>query len=561
MTNYTTTPNQIQETKQHSAINWSKIHTFTPHFDITEDHFITQCHLLPQSRREVLTEIILGSRLHTKVFYSHATLSRKTGYSVATVKRAIEELKYRGLLRTYYYHEESLIYQLPLLFKQDYPSKAWAKLLRAYQYFCIHLIAPKRCLAEGELLYSTEGIYFKTNTTHNNTTQEYITSSSNRGGMGGNAPQEGASEVVSTLEPVCDVVCDVKKERGSVDTTFIPEVIKNIQSLRLTLAGQINLLAYPDEAIKYADANFKYSKEIKDPFKFFCGIASKYVKENSLERTSWKAAHFKQVHNVQESDVLCEGVNDCAVKKVSQKGEKANPLPEGAPTYEASLRSMAQKLGFEKFKKMFRFQGLTPSQQDIARGVIQEMEREHEHTREAAATKTETESIKRIKVTEELLGLGRWLARNTPQEKLFEEALKVERNYKERYEPGTPNPWLELCSEAEQKKIHELVYGLPKSESVPPQPPHAAAPWPAHILNDIAFIEAHAHLMRNPKGSHSFANQVLEMIATVKVLGPTHKAAHGFEAALAHIKEIILEAQNSNTKKESSVTNTMTLPF
>lgn len=69
---------------------------------------------------------------------------------------------------------------------------------------------------------------------------------------------------------------------------FIPDFIRNISSLDLTVAGMIDLLSYPAEAIQRANvalmrATERNGKPLDAPFKYFAKVAYNYCKDNNIQ--------------------------------------------------------------------------------------------------------------------------------------------------------------------------------------------------------------------------------------------------------------------------------------
>lgn len=77
-------------------------------------------------------------------------------------------------------------------------------------------------------------------------------------------------------------VDDTKDHSMSKPTNPIRESIRSIDSLSLTRWGQIELMQFPDEAIRYADRSMR-SFQPKDPFKYFIKVCYDWCRSNNVQ--------------------------------------------------------------------------------------------------------------------------------------------------------------------------------------------------------------------------------------------------------------------------------------
>lgn len=77
-------------------------------------------------------------------------------------------------------------------------------------------------------------------------------------------------------------------KQDSLGTQPIPAYVQNIKVIKLTLAGQVELCAYPEAAIKYATESYKKAARKGDnPFKWFAGVCYNHCVKQKLP-LDWK---------------------------------------------------------------------------------------------------------------------------------------------------------------------------------------------------------------------------------------------------------------------------------
>jgi hypothetical protein len=106
---------------------------------------------------------------------------------------------------------------------------------------------------------------------------------------------------------------------------FIPEYIRNIDCLDLTLAGMVDLMCYPKEAIERATESLKNAIErnngnpLNYPFKYFAKVAYNYCQDKSI-KPDWTLKRKKtQTLGIKDSDPR------------ENKKATSDPLPDVAP--------------------------------------------------------------------------------------------------------------------------------------------------------------------------------------------------------------------------------------
>lgn len=208
---------------------------------------------------------------YPRIFHAQTTFAQELNTTRRCIQGSLNRLKQQGIVSWTLGHEPTCTYTIHPLFR----SYSVRKILYDKIKNLIRLAIPACLLLpsstpDGALL-NVKGLFIYKNDT--------------------------MRESISTHARAGDAGIDhrfLKKEREVMEPGTINPIkqsIRDIKSIKLTKWGQIMLMAYPDEALKHADAQMKQSKSPSNPYGLFLSLCSKYCSQHGYDK-DWRTVNF-----------------------------------------------------------------------------------------------------------------------------------------------------------------------------------------------------------------------------------------------------------------------------
>lgn len=137
-----------------------------------------------------------------------------------------------------------------------------------------------------------------------------------------------------------------------------PMIQKVTEFLHLTPAGQVNLMAFPDDALGFASMMVGSGKQmgnLKDPYGYFVSQCKKYCREQGLSQNWATVYRYRSLLEIKDTDPMVDiAAADAEKNKAKQQAEKktgftckngCSQQPCDGWTWEHSQRGMCIKEG------------------------------------------------------------------------------------------------------------------------------------------------------------------------------------------------------------------------
>lgn len=234
--------------------------------------------------RQRVWRALMYYKKHEFVFPSHKRLSKDSGVSESTVRRAIEEFIKLGWIKTIQRYNKSLIYLFDSIFDLSDVQKA---LSIYFISFALLMLPPKPRSNGGEQLSNIKNFYVNKNLR--------ISESNTVGAREGN----------SFLAVIQDVRSETKKEKVMNKEQKIEwgNAIKELhKKVPLKKHGIAKLSAFPAEAIREVMKSMIFIYRADTPFQYLISLCDKYCSSHAIQ-PDW--AEYKTIcsgWNIQEGD-------------------------------------------------------------------------------------------------------------------------------------------------------------------------------------------------------------------------------------------------------------------
>ena len=268
--NLKATPIQSQAKRIHSVTKRSDSQVFKKDFDVSLDYAVAAIHQVRESSRSVFDALLTCAFSCKRVFPSHRTIAKKTGYSIRTVQRSVKELKEAGILETDYYYFESLVYYIPEIFNQKFPQQQLKRLLNSYKIFGLLFLLSKPALEASVTVDKVNG------TVSNNIV---VIRESYKHAHEGTDYQ---------FKPKVSTEYRERRDKKRMTTKDRVTLIGNISKpMGLTSHGIAKLCAYNSRAVEYGWKQWSIALKQIDPWAYFMGVCEKFSTTNSL-KVDWE---------------------------------------------------------------------------------------------------------------------------------------------------------------------------------------------------------------------------------------------------------------------------------
>jgi hypothetical protein len=150
----------------------------------------------------------------------------------------------------------------------------------------------------------------------------------------------------------------------------ISPTIREIKSINLTKWGQIELSIFSDKAIEYADRSYKYTTNVRDPFRFFFKLAYNYSLDNNIKPNYTYRNQLATLFKMPENPKLILTGRDKASRtetcdKTSRVVEKKTvTVTKGSRFEEIRAKERAEKERYEKSIAHIKVKTLSHTEKD-----------------------------------------------------------------------------------------------------------------------------------------------------------------------------------------------------
>lgn len=222
----------------------------------------------------LIRELFFRKKRNNIFSVSQRWLGTRCGATREWINKLLKQLEEQSIIKILYIHKKKSFYRVSSFFT-DTIIASLSHLWRAWP---LALLASNPALDAVKIKSSqllNEDIYIKTsNQLKQPVTESYkhVRAREETGQLTSNQFKKQEIQKKDKVAMQADLYSSV----------FIP-ITKNLKSIRVTVWGQIRLSCYPEAAILYADAELlKTNKQLTNRFKYFCGIADSFCKENEL---------------------------------------------------------------------------------------------------------------------------------------------------------------------------------------------------------------------------------------------------------------------------------------
>lgn len=312
---------------------------------------------LTNSQRKVIDALLALHYSHENIHPTQTYLGQAIGLGRQRVNEVIGELIKLGLVASGYRHLKSCVYKLSAYF---FIPQVIKKALVIFPF--LMAFSAEATQLRFNLRSWSSYVYLQV-LTNRTTGCKLRTGSTNRvracatvGFCSTDQKNGSESSIVNQPNDGCPV--PEFSNKGEDGKPIVSDSIRNIRSMRLSLAGQIRLSMYDDRAIDFAEKSMrKTSTKKNNPFAYFCKLCNIWNTQNNTEAKPHVAEANRMRLEIPESaPYLLEGQPQPIIQRtvthpplagdpqeitrVSQR--KAAPLP--TPEEQEAIRAYQRKL-------------------------------------------------------------------------------------------------------------------------------------------------------------------------------------------------------------------------
>lgn len=232
---------------------------------------------------KLLNLLMSYERIFNEVRVRQSILAKHLGVSRQWINETLRRFKEDGIISSFYRHKRSCIYIISNYFRQPKIRHELRNLLPAIIW--LPFVLPN--LELTQLLKNIKGLYPITFVYHSSSLRnKNVTNYDGRNVM--------KNEKTSTM---------IDNQKKEIPKHVFSEAINNFKSGKLSLWGIIELSAFSDDAIRYADEQFgkTFNEQIKNPFKYLCSFAYTFSTQNKHEINWRKRNHLSSTYEMPEN--------------------------------------------------------------------------------------------------------------------------------------------------------------------------------------------------------------------------------------------------------------------
>jgi hypothetical protein len=251
-----------------------------------EEHYFSK---MAPAKKLILNELIGKSSQYVDIWISQSTMGKSSSVTREYANRVIKEFERDGILNKQYRHMTTCLYKLNSIFN-DYEMRKKLSII-----FPALRLIPFVWMFSCQTANITEVInlnlvFSSSYSLCNNLSSDTQVSKKLRARVRGGQGEE------------------IKKPKKEVVVIENPinQSIKDIIELKLTKWGQIRLMCFPDEAIRYAREKCKFANidKIRNPFAWFFAMADEYCAMHSIRPDFSASQQLAQLCNQPENAKL-----------------------------------------------------------------------------------------------------------------------------------------------------------------------------------------------------------------------------------------------------------------
>lgn len=254
----------------------------------------------PETHRFILNSLLYLDNTNTPIYFAQETLARRSGTVRETAHRILHDLKEAGYITiTNRGVKKSCLYEVNKIFKGLTLRRLLRPLLPAFVWLPLSLLSIPTKIDKCDYVTQTKNDYYS-----------FITGVEN-------SYNRLSLEYRDSHERSLNFRKTIQIEKGAkmqAPPTPIPVTRTEVAGLRLTLAGQITLSAFPNIVIDQAERKAKNLRTARNPFGLFLSICKSYC-----DSPKWGlVSRLREEHGIKINDPEIEGNVKRTVEKVPE---------------------------------------------------------------------------------------------------------------------------------------------------------------------------------------------------------------------------------------------------
>lgn len=273
--------------------------------------FLNLIEQLTNNERLVFDYFCTFARKKKEIYFSQEHIAERIGITRETCNRIIKRLKGLGFLTSTYRLWRTCFYQVSPFIWVDTIRFKLSKYFPSLRFFSVQLLKVTLCINTGLL------------------GNKYLL----------NRP--------------------FAKEGGMEHGNPIPPCVRAIKNLKLSRWGQIRLSAFPAEALAYVDQALSYSKNVKDPFRWFEAMCNDFCKRENMP-IDWDYSNFlSEKYGMKENSPLLLTFDYPVVEKKKYSDQPFNSKPAEVSRDERRSSELRLKLSQTEIADRYKFRKWT----------------------------------------------------------------------------------------------------------------------------------------------------------------------------------------------------------
>lgn len=255
------------------------------HPDIIQDPFlfVNNLYRCPKALFNYFMMLSFGCR---HMYATQEYIAKKTGMCVRTVQRVTSRFEELGILFTRYRHNTSKQYRFNPYFYQSEVLSVIRSISRGAKFISISMLRPFTRKQENELIWvKNTGVDTKCRTNTNNRFIYTIPYHSHNKPLNARVAKTRMWKAPRPASPIelRETRMHYENNEAMRKNPFGKVVTRIGLLLRLTTAGKVDMVRYPEEALLYAEKFYSISgHKAQDKLKWFHFMCHKYCKEKKL---------------------------------------------------------------------------------------------------------------------------------------------------------------------------------------------------------------------------------------------------------------------------------------
>lgn len=246
---------------------------------------------LPDSYKRVFEILVTFSNYYTSIYVRQDTIAKKVGISREYCNKILQFFKAHGLIGTYLRFKTSCLYQLSVVFYDQRMRSYLSTIIKDFKWISwtvllFSIIRSEELSAIQFTLTNINSYFIYKSFSKNSYNLDYNIKVKRQYNL---QRQSNSAQAVSAssynLHNPSTKKIEKRKRIGAYMSELISPALRTLKSLNLTQAGQVKLSAYPDDAIRWADATIAIRNKkspISQPFSYFNSLCMSYCSDKKL---------------------------------------------------------------------------------------------------------------------------------------------------------------------------------------------------------------------------------------------------------------------------------------